>query len=196
MRGLKWLSAVILGAAGLALSIAPVSAQTVFGISEIRGGPAISGGELIPGTYVIPQVSSFSFSNLESVQFDLYWETPYPELLRYLNSPRPFVGGILSLGGRESSLHWGLSWDLPLGDVFYVELAGGNGIHNGALSGATRPLRNLGCQFLWHWSAGIGANITENVTVTAQLQHMSNIIAGCSPNDGMNHFGISVGWKF
>lgn len=202
MRGLKWLSAVIVGAVGLVSSIAPALAEGLFGISEIRGGPAISGGELIPGTYVIPQINSFSFSNLESAQFDLYFESPFPDvsqhpqLLQYLWSPRPFVGGILSLGGRESSIHAGLSWQIPVGDIVYLEFAGGGGFHNGALSGVTPPLRNLGCQFLFHWSAGVGANVTDNVTVTAQLQHKSNIVAGCTPNDGMNHFGVSVGWKF
>ena len=53
------------------------------------------------------------------------------------------------------------------------------------------PHRNLGCRFLYHWSAGVGANVTERLTVTAQLQHMSNVLAGCTPNDGMNHFGVS-----
>lgn len=195
MRWMNWLGALLLGVAGLGFGVAPAAAQ-MYGLSEVRGGPAISGGELIPGFYVIPQIDSFSFSNLESAQFDLYFETPFPELLQYLGSPRPFVGGILSLGGRESSLHAGVQWHIPLGDVFYAEFAGGAGIHNGALTGATRPLRNLGCQFLFHWSAGVGANVTDNVTVTLQLQHMSNIIYGCSPNDGMNHVGVSVGWKF
>lgn len=191
----KWLSACIMGAA-LTLSAAPAVAEGPLWLSEIRGGPAISGGELIPGSWVIPQVDSFSFSNLESVQFDLYWRTPLPEYLRYLGSPRPFVGGILSLGGRESSVHWGWQWHAPIGDTFYLETAVGNGVHNGLLSGAAPPLRNLGCRFLYHWSVGAGVNVTENVTLTAQLQHMSNILAGCKPNEGMNHFGVSLGWKF
>ena len=195
MRIAKWLATAILGAGIMVAGIAPASAAW-FGLSEVRGGPAISNGELIPGTYVIPQIDSFSFSNLESAQFDLYWKTPFPTVLRWIGSPRPFIGGILSLGGRESSVHWGWQWHAPIGRIFYLEGAVGNGIHNGALSGASPPLRNLGCRFLFHWSAGIGANVTENLTVTAQLQHMSNIIAGCFPNEGMNHFGISVGWKF
>lgn len=195
MRLLKWLAAAVIGAGGLVLAAAPASAAW-FGLSEIRGGPAISNGELIPGTYVIPQIDSFSFSNLESAQFDFYWKTPFPTVLRWLGSPRPFIGGIVSFTGRESSVHWGWQWHAPIGQIFYLEGAVGNGIHNGALSGASPPNRNLGCRYLYHWSAGVGANVTERVTVTAQLQHMSNIIAGCTPNDGMNHFGISVGWKF
>jgi hypothetical protein len=196
MRRVKWLVAVLFGAFGLALSTAPASAQVFLGLSEIRGGPAISNGELIPGSLVIPQLSSFHLSNMESAQFDLYWQTPFPNVLRYLGSPRPFIGGIVSFTGRENSLHWGWQWHAPIGDTFYLEAAVGNGIHDGDLSGATPPRRNLGCRFLYHWSAGVGANVTDRITVTAQLQHMSNILAGCTPNDGMNHFGISVGWKF
>jgi lipid A 3-O-deacylase len=69
-------------------------------------------------------------------------------------------------------------------------------IHNGALQGAEPPLRNLGCPVLFHWSYGVGANITDNWTVTANLQHLSNIIFGCTPNQGINHFGVSLGYKF
>lgn len=196
MHWLTRLATALLVAGGMICSAAPASAEGPIGLSEVRLGPAISNGELIPGSYVVPQIDSFSFSNLESAQFDLYWRTPFPNVLRWLGSPRPFVGGILSLGGRESSVHWGWQWHAPLGDTFYLEGAVGNGIHNGALTGALPPNRNLGCRFLFHWSAGVGANITENVTITAQLQHMSNIIAGCTPNDGMNHFGVSLGWKF
>ena len=195
MRLLKWLAVAIFGAGGLALSSVPASAAWL-GLSEIRGGPAISQGELIPGTLVVPQIDSFSFSHMESAQFDFYWKTPLPNVLRWIGSPRPFVGGIVSFTGLESSLHWGWQWHAPIGRIFYVEGAVGNGIHNGALSGASLPHRNLGCRFLYHWSAGVGANVTERLTVTAQLQHMSNVLAGCAPNDGMNHFGVSVGWKF
>lgn len=195
MRSLKGLAAALAGIALLVAGVMP-SAAGPLGLSEVRIGPAISNGELIPGTYVIPQIDSFTFAGLESAQFDLYWKTPFPDVLRYLGSPRPFVGGIVSFGGRENSVHWGWQWHAPLGRIFYLEGAVGNGIHDGDLSGAVAPRRNLGCRFLYHWSAGVGANINEHWTVTAQLQHMSNILAGCTPNDGMNHFGISVGYKF
>ena len=195
MRISTWLATAVLGTGMLVASIVPASAAW-FGLSEIRGGPAISNGELIPGTYVIPQIDSFTFAGLESAQFDFYWKTPFPNVLRWIGSPRPFIGGIVSFGGRENSLHWGWQWHVPVGNIFYVEGAVGNGIHDGDLSGAVAPRRNLGCRYLYHWSAGVGANVTERVTVTAQIQHMSNILAGCTPNDGMNHFGISVGWKF
>ena len=195
MRLLKWLAVAIVSVVGLVLGVAPTGAQGPLGLDEVRAGPAISGGELYPGTIVIPVVTSFSFSNLESAQFDLYWD-PFPNLYRFLGSPRPYLGGIVSFGGRESALHGGVQWHVPIGRRFYLESSVGYGIHNGALSGAVAPYRNLGCRTLVHWSYGAGAQITENITVTAQLQHMSNVFAGCSPNDGMNHFGVSVGWKF
>lgn len=184
----------MVAAVGLALGTAPASAQSLLGLSEVRVGPAISGGELYPGTILIPVVNSFSFSNLESVQFDLYWD-PWPDLLGALGTSRPYVGGILSLGGRESTLHAGFQWHIPI-DRFFLEASLGYGIHNGALSGAQPPLRNLGCRTLVQWSYGAGVHITDNVTLTAQLQHMSNVFAGCNPNEGMNHFGVSLGWKF
>ena len=64
-----------------------------------------------------------------------------------------------------------------------------------ALSGASAPLRNVGCPVLLHWAYAAGANLTENVTLTAKFQHVSSVNV-CRPNDGINNFGVSLGWKF
>jgi hypothetical protein len=195
MRFLKGLTAAVLGAVMAVASVSSASAAWL-GLDEIRGGPTVSNLELIPGTWVVPQLSSFDFSNLSSAQFDFYWKTPLPNILRWAGSPRPFIGGIIGFNGRESTLHWGWQWHGEIGRIFYLEGAVGLGVHNGALSGAVPPNRNLGCRMLFHWSAGVGANITERLTLTAELQHMSNVIFNCVPNDGLNHVGVTLGWKF
>ena len=112
MRLLKWLAVAIFGAGGLALSSVPASAAWL-GLSEIRGGPAISQGELIPGTLVVPQIDSFSFSHMESAQFDFYWKTPLPNVLRWIGSPRPFVGGIVSFTRPRELAPLGLAMARP-----------------------------------------------------------------------------------
>jgi lipid A 3-O-deacylase len=196
LRFVSWIAAAI-----LALGLAPATAQTFdagsLGIDEIRIGPEISGLELIPNTGVVPQLSSFSLSNIDGFQFDILFRNPAPDVFYWIGTPRPTIGGIVSLRGRESLIHSSLTWHIPILDTpFYIETAAGFGIHNGALEGAAPPLRNLGCRMLYHWSAGIGANLDDNWTITAELQHMSNVIANCVPNDGLNHFGITVGYKF
>lgn len=141
------------------------------------------------------QGQTLSLANIDSVQFDAFFDLPDLDLLRWVGSPRANLGGVVNLRGRESLAHLGLTWHLPVGEVFYAEASVGGGIHNGALSGASAPFRNLGCRALFYWSWGIGANLTENLTLTANLQHLSNVYA-CSPNDGINHLGVALGWKF
>lgn len=195
MRVLKWLSALV----ALACA-APAAAQEespfTFGLSEVRGGVTMSGLELIAGTGVILDPKTLEFGNIDSAQFDVLFRSPDLDVFRWIGSPRPTIGGVVNLRGRESLVHAGLTWQLPLGDVFYLEAGVGGGIHNGALSGAAPPLRNLGCRALYHWSYGVGAHVTDSLTITANLQHLSNVIAGCSPNDGLNHLGVSLGYKF
>ena len=197
MRLFKLLAATIVCACA-----SSAAAQELGIIEEIRGGAALSGIELYPFTQenylsvLTPVPSSFDIANLDSLQFQVLLWSPDVGAFDWLGSLRPELGGVINLRGRESLLHAGLNWQIPLGDTFYVELEAGVGIHNGALQGAEPPLRNLGCRGLFHWSYGIGAKLDENWTVTANLQHLSNIIFGCHPNQGINHFGVSLGYKF
>lgn len=192
MRLLKWLAAAVVLFGGSASVASQEFNPESFGLSEVRGGVTMSGIE----TWGLAiQGQTLSIENIDSVQFDALFNLPDLDLLRWIGSPRVNFGGVINLRGRESLAHLGLTWHLPVGDVFYAEASIGVGVHNGALSGASAPLRNLGCRALVHWSWGIGANLTENLTLTANLQHLSNVYA-CSPNDGINHVGVSLGWKF
>jgi len=164
--------------------------QSDFGLSEVRGGLTMSSVE----TYGLA-VREFDLANLDSVQFDAYFRIPEIDALSWIGTPRPHVGGVLNLRGRESYAHLGLNWHFPLGDVLFTEAGVGVGIHDGALNGATYPLRNLGCRTLVHWNWAVGWNLSEDVTLAANVQHMSNTFA-CSPNDGINNFGLQLGYKF
>jgi lipid A 3-O-deacylase len=168
-----------------------------FGISEVRLGPAFSNLELLPRLLVIPDENSLNKARLDSLQFDVLFRTPWPDALAWIGSPRPSIGGVIGLGGYESLIHAGLDWHVPLGSTpFYLEAGGGVGIHNGYLNNAPPGFHNLGCRTLLHWEAGAGWNLSQNVDVTLQWQHMSNVVFGCNPNDGLNNIGVVVGWKF
>lgn len=180
-------------------AVMPVAAQELDIIEEVRIGGTLSDLGLNPlfdSVYVLPDLDTFDIAKLDSLQFDVMFRSPDVGAFYWLGSLRPAIGGVVNLRGRESLLHAGLNWHLPLGETFYLEAEGGLAIHNGALRGAVPPLRNLGCPVLFHWSYGVGANIDENWTVTANFQHVSNVVFGCIPNEGLNHFGISVGYKF
>ncbi|MDR3470174.1 MAG: acyloxyacyl hydrolase [Devosia sp.] len=168
-----------------------------FGISEVRLGPAFSNLELLPKLLVIPDSSSLNKARLDSLQFDVLFRPPQLEAWHWIGSPRPSIGGVIGLGGYESLIHAGIDWHIPLGSTpFYLEAGGGVGIHNGYLDHAPPGFHNLGCRTLLHWEAGAGWNLSPNVDVTLQWQHMSNVVFGCDPNDGLNDIGMVVGWKF
>lgn len=194
MRPSRWLVALIAGAAAF-----PAGAQEAAIVDEIRAGGALSDLGLNPlfaSVYVLPDLTTFDIAKLDSLQIDVMFRSFELGAPDWLGSLRPAVGGIVNLRGRESLVHAGLNWHLPLGDTFYLEAGAGLALHNGALSGAAPPLKNLGCRVLFHWSYGAGANLGENWTVTANFQHVSNVVFGCSPNDGLNHFGVTLGHKF
>lgn len=177
----------------------PGHAQPFDIVEEVRLGGALSHvalNETIENVWVVPDFTSFDISNLDTAQFQLLFRSPDLGAFNWLGSIRPELGGVVNLRGRESVLHAGANWHLPLGETFFLEAEGGLAIHNGALQGAAPPLYNLGCRVLFHWSYGVGANLDEHWTISANLQHVSNVIFGCAPNDGLNHFGVSLGYKF
>lgn len=173
-----------------------------FGLSEVRIGGAISNLELsllqiVPGMHALPDIGSFSKGRLDSVEFEVLFGTPWPDVFKWIGSPRPSIGGLVNLGGYESFVHAGLDWHLPVGSTpFYLEAGAGIGVHNGYLNNAPPGYHDLGCSTLVHWQYGAGMNISPDVTLTLQWQHMSNIIFGCTPNQGLNDLGLEVGWKF
>lgn len=169
---------------------------SLFGISEIRIGIALSNLELLPDVLVLPDLQrSFENGRLDSITADVIFDTP--DLLRWIGSPRPTIGAVINVGGYESLIHAGVDWHWQLFDSpIYAEFGLGLGVHNGYLDNAPEGYRNLGCTTLIHWQYGVGTDLGENATLTLQWQHLSNYVFGCDPNEGINNLGLAVGWKF
>jgi lipid A 3-O-deacylase len=172
------------------MAVAPSAAPAV----EIRGGAAVTGMELF---IVLPQPGTLSIDNLEAAQGEVYFELPDTRAFRWMGSPRLELGGVVSLSGRESSIHGGLNWhlDFPKLPVFF-EIGLGVGAHNGAETGAIAPRRNLGCPFGVHYSYGLGVWLGESVTLTAKFQHLSHAYLCQGPNEGLNSAGVNLGFVF
>lgn len=189
----------------MCLTAAPTLAQDLggfastakgLGISELRGGAFVDDVELYgPPVYVVPVPDSVSLSNLSVVSLDALFVSP--DLFKWIGSPRPDVGVTYDFT-HESMVHASLSWHLPVFDTgAFVESEVGAAIHNGALSGATRPFRNLGCPALFFWSFSVGYNFDDHWSILATEQHGSQGGA-CTwhNNDGLNYDGIRIGYKF
>ena len=92
--------------------------------------------------------------------------------------------------------HLGLTWQLPIFDSgFFIEGTLGAAIHNGALSGAVAPARNLGCNVLFYEAAGIGTRVADNLNVILSWEHASNGNL-CAPNRGLTNIGVKLGYTF
>jgi lipid A 3-O-deacylase len=130
------------------------------------------------------------------VSLDVLFTSPDMDAFRWLGSPRPEIGATINTQGKDSLLHFGLTWQLPVFETpLYLEGTFGGAVNNGYLDDAPDGYRNFGCRVNFYERFGIGANLTENVTTTLTYEHTSN--AGlCENNAGLSNFGVRVGWKF
>jgi lipid A 3-O-deacylase len=195
-------------AALIGLGVAPALAQgpakgpaemaRSLGVLELRGGAMIDDVELYGLPYaVVPIVSSWSLDNLHTASFDVLFRSPEVDAFRWIGSPRPVIGADVNFT-HESMLHAGLNWHIPIFNTgAFIEPELGGAIHNGALTGAVAPYRNLGCRALFFWSLSIGYQIDEHWDITATEQHGSQYgICGWDNNRGLNYDGIRIGYKF
>lgn len=171
--------------------VAPAQAQD-FGLEELRAGvfyhSAYSG--------FLPTGNNWDLSRLEDVKFAALFASPDIAAFEWIGSPRPEIGATISLNGRENLVHANLNWQIPVFDTpLYLELGFGAALTDGALSGAARPARNFGCSLNFYEAGGIGAHVSEDVTVTLRYEHISNN-GICEHNDGLSNLGVMVGVKF
>jgi lipid A 3-O-deacylase len=110
---------------------------------------------------------------------------------------RPHVGATLNFGGLESMAYAGLSWTIPVLDTpAFIEGSLGGAIHNGTLSGAVAPLRNLGCPVLFRESASLGWNFSDSASVMVTVEHASHAGLCGDNNRGLTNLGVRFGYRF
>ena len=195
---IKWCS--IVATSLVAMSVVPAQAQSLFDphpiasvVDEVRIGGHIHD---IYWTMLPQNPNEWYWSGPSDLSFDVLFNSPDMDAFRWLGSPRPEIGLTLNTKGRESLLHFGLTWQLPIFDTpLYLEGTFGGAAHNGHLTGASLPDRNLGCRVNFYERFGVGANLSDNLTATVTYEHTSN--AGlCSENAGLSNFGVRLGYKF
>jgi hypothetical protein len=112
--------------------------------------------------------------------------------------PRPHIGGSVNLNGKTSYAYVGGLWTVPLPHNFFAEAFVGGAIHNGSLQG--EPGRAaLGCRALFHVGGSLGYRLNERWSVMATFDHLSNgnaVLHGCSNNQGLNEYGVRLGYSF
>lgn len=187
-----------LAPAALALFAADVAqAQdygTGFGVDELRGGLFFhSVDHAPPGSFL----GFLDTTRLQDANIELLF-TPF-DLgdFNWIGKIRPHLGATVNFGGLESQVYAGLSWTWHVFDgPVFIEGTFGGALHNGAISGAIYPARNLGCSALFRESASIGFDITEQASVMLTVEHSSHAGLCGAGNMGITNLGVRAGWKF
>jgi len=194
-------------ARSLALALAFIVAQggaapaaNAFELDEARLGINVTGVELWTGFR--PYAGLEHLEALDTVEVQLLFTLPNDTLLAYVGNPDISVGLHGSLLGRASLAHLGLNWETQIFDTpFFIDGTIGGAITNSTLKGASAPDRNVGCPALLYFAADLGYQLTENLSVMGTVYHASHsslcwLIDASAPNQGLNGYGIKLGYKF
>ena len=125
--------------------------------------------------------------------------SPPADLFTSYFIPRPHLGGSLNTRGDTSFAFAGLSWTVDITQRVFVEASFGGAMHNGntqsnpALIPADRSA--LGCSPLFRESGSIGYRLSQNWSVMATVEHLSNAGA-CNQNRGLTNVGARLGYTF
>lgn len=108
---------------------------------------------------------------------------------------RPSIGGTVNLDGDTSQLYVDMNYGGPITDSIFVEFAVGGAIHDGKLETADPDRKELGSSVLIHAAVSVGVMLTDNVSLSLYVDHISN--AGIEKrNEGLETAGVRVGFKF
>lgn len=177
--------------AALVYAAAPAADHSGGGIvDEVRLG----GSTFLKGS--VPDEEDGVFISGE-VLFDPFWAGSGQPLVDILLRPRPHLGASVSAGDGTDQVYAGLTWNLPLGQLVFLEASFGGTVHNGELHqdpGDTNL--QLGCRFLFRESAGLGLNLGERWRVMGSVDHSSHASLCDDHNDGLTHVGASLGYRF
>ena len=160
-------------------------------LHEFRVGASFEGVDLDPAFYYLPTV--VPLDRLHKLSFEVLFRTPYLDVFQWIGSPKPTIGGALSLTGDTSWIFAGLTWQVPVFETpLFLEGTVGATLHNGALHDAPEGERVYGCRALLYVRGGVGVNLGEDWTASAYLEHGSHGRTCGYDKDGFHSVGVQV----
>lgn len=123
---------------------------------------------------------------------------PSPGFLEVIGSPRPYLGFDFAPDDDQTDFFYaGLNWEAYFTDRLYLSASFGGSINNARQ--LVQPVDYLeallGCRVLLHLGAGLGFDISRQLTVQLYADHFSNANI-CSENGGAEAAGLRVGYRF
>jgi lipid A 3-O-deacylase len=109
--------------------------------------------------------------------------------------PRPQVGVMFNSAGQTSYAYAGFAWTLNLTKQIWFEPLFGGAVHTGPIDGLDPTRDSLGCRYLFHTGATVGYRVDDHWSVMATWEHISNANL-CAHNQGMNDYGLKLGYRF
>lgn len=196
LRAIKHLKVLILSAANrivgrfalgvflVAMAWSPAKSGPI-DVSELRGGVYFY---TVYRGFVPYQLDNWSFDRLEAVKGSVIFESPDHDLFEWIGSPRPEIGATVNLHGDPGFVHANLVWTVPVFDTpLFLDLGFGAAINNA-------PAEWTGCPLGFYERAGVGLEVTDNVSLIAAYEHTSNLDL-CDANSGISNFGLSLAVK-
>lgn len=118
-----------------------------------------------------------------------------PQFLRWALMPRPHVGAHVNLWGDTSQFYAGLTWTIPLGERFFMDVFGGGALHTGRLRSTDPDRLSLGSRGLFRVGLEIGWQLGDGHSISVMYDHVSNARLA-RPNNGLDTAGIRYGIRF
>lgn len=108
---------------------------------------------------------------------------------------RPSIGVSINTKGDTSQSYAGLTFGGPIAGPWFIEGAVGAAVHDGDLDKTMYDRKELGCRVLFHLAASTGVMVSDNVSLSLYLDHISNANL-CDNNEGLETAGARIGFRF
>jgi hypothetical protein len=138
------------------------------------------------------------FSHHQFNGADIYAELlfPSPDFLYWLGSPRPHFGVDIATPSHAIDFAYGgLTWDTYFTKRLFTTASLGIAITTATNLHDPTDYKAMGCKVLFHLGAGIGYDITKDISLQLYADHFSNAKL-CTPDAGAESAGFRIGYRF
>ena len=175
-----------------------VLAIAIAAMAGLASAPAAA-GEVFAGVYAHGVETPLTFhTGEEGVDLQLGYRFGGIEALAAVGKPAPYMIASVNAGGDTSFAGAGLGWRLGKGPV-YVRPGVGLVVHDGPsdwIDPATGRHTELGSRVLFAPELGVGARVTDKLSVEASWVHISHAqLFNGAQNPGIDMMGVRLNWS-
>ena len=109
--------------------------------------------------------------------------------------PRMNLGAMINAEGKTSYAFGGFTWRIPVYGPLYFEGELGGAVNN-AVRTPTPDRVDMGCVATFRESGGFGVQLSQNVDVIINIEHISHATFCSKTNPGITDVGFRIGYKF